>query len=132
MPFAGDYRLLVAVPDVMVSTPEVYKLWDELGSPRGEERSADALPPALQHLGPFRNDLEPAALSLSPSLAGYRERLELHFGSTFFFSGSGPTMFAFLPPDAQVVTSPQVAAELELRNLFVTDPIQHGASLMDR
>ncbi len=132
LPFAGGYRLLVAVPNVMVSTPEVYKAWDELGSPLGEERPLAALPDELRHLGPFRNDLEPAAISLVPRLVEYRRQLEAHFGVVFFFSGSGPTMFAFLDPEATVVTSPQSADELDLRDLFVTDPIQDGASVMDR
>ena len=130
--FAGGYSLLIAVPDLLVPTADVYRHWDEMGGPRGEERPLEGLPQSLRQYGPFRNDLEPAALDLHPELATYRTRLEAEFGRTFFFSGSGPTMFAFLSLDEEVEVSPSKAEQLTLRSLFITNPYQNGASVTDR
>jgi 4-diphosphocytidyl-2C-methyl-D-erythritol kinase len=130
--FAGGYSLLIAVPDLYVPTAEVYRRWDEMGGPRGEERALEALPEPLRPYGPFRNDLEPAAVDLHPELATYRTRLETEFGRTFFFSGSGPTMFAFLDVDEEVGVSSTNAQELGLRALFITNPYENGASVTDR
>ena len=130
--FAGGYSLLVTVPDLLVPTAEVYRRWDEMGGPRGEERPLEDLPQSLRQYGPFRNDLEPAALDLHPELATYRARVEVEFGRTFFFSGSGPTMFAFLDADEEVQVSPTMAEQLGLRSLFITNPYQNGASVTDR
>jgi 4-diphosphocytidyl-2-C-methyl-D-erythritol kinase len=60
-----------------VSTPAVYKKWDELGGPRVD--------------GP--NDLEPAALAVCPDLAGYRDQLGEATGETPVLAGSGATWF---------------------------------------
>lgn len=130
--FVDGYALLVAVPDVLLSTPEVYSKWDELGGPRGEERPTEALPAPLRALGPFRNDLEPAAVALVPELTEYRTTLEERFGATFFFSGSGPTMFAFLPEDHGIEIAETDASQLGLRELLITTPHRNGASLNHR
>lgn len=64
-------------PPVSCSTPEVYRMWDELGGPRG----------------PNGNDLEPAALRVAPELSGYRDRLASISGSLPRLAGSGSTWF---------------------------------------
>lgn len=76
LPFeARTYTLLC--PPFGVSTPAVYRAWDELGGPAG----------------PNGNDLEPAALVVEPRLAEWRDRLGEHTGLTPRLAGSGSTWF---------------------------------------
>ena len=76
LPFeARTFTLLT--PPFGVSTPAVYRAWDEMGGP-----------PAT---GP--NDLEPAALSVEPRLAAWRDRLGEATGATPVLAGSGSTWF---------------------------------------
>lgn len=65
------------VPPLHVSTVEVYRAWDRLGGP----------------VGGHGNDLEPAALSVEPELARWRDRLGDATGETPMLAGSGATWF---------------------------------------
>ena len=67
----------LVVPPVHVSTPAVYRAWDELGGPTA----------------PGPNDLEPAALVVAPELAGWRDRIEALAGVAPVLAGSGATWF---------------------------------------
>ena len=67
----------LVVPPVHVSTPAVYRAWDDLGGPRAE--------------GP--NDLEPAALVVAPQLAAWRDRIAAASGATPVLAGSGASWF---------------------------------------
>ncbi len=69
------YTLLI--PPLHVSTVEVYRAWDRMGGPAGEHG----------------NDLEPAALTVAPELAGWRDRLGDLTGRTPLLAGSGATWF---------------------------------------
>ena len=69
------YTLMV--PDRHVSTVEVYRAWDRLGGPTGDNG----------------NDLEPAALAVEPELARWRDRLGDATGETPRLAGSGGTWF---------------------------------------
>lgn len=69
------YTLLV--PPLHVSTIEVYRAWDRLGGPTGGHG----------------NDLEPAALTVTPGLAEWRDRLGDATGKTPRLAGSGATWF---------------------------------------
>ena len=64
-------------PPVMCSTPSVYKAWDELGGPVGENG----------------NDLEPAALVVAPELVDWRDELAESTGLQPRLAGSGSTWF---------------------------------------
>ncbi len=70
-----EYTLLT--PPLFMSTPAVYRAWDELGGPTAG--------------GP--NDLEPAALAVEPRLAEWRDRLGDATGQTPILAGSGSTWF---------------------------------------
>jgi 4-diphosphocytidyl-2-C-methyl-D-erythritol kinase len=70
-----DRVFTLLTPPFPCSTPDVYKVWDELGGP-----SAD---------GP--NDLEPAALVVEPRLADWRDRLGEVTGQSPVLAGSGST-----------------------------------------
>ena len=82
------YTLLV--PPLHVSTVDVYREWDRMGGPVGDGG----------------NDLEPAALSVEPALAEWRDRLGDLTGETPRLAGSGATWFvpgAFEGPGLTVV-----------------------------
>ncbi|WP_193615410.1 4-(cytidine 5'-diphospho)-2-C-methyl-D-erythritol kinase [Desertimonas flava] len=67
----------LVVPPLSVSTPAVYRAWDELGGPTAD--------------GP--NDLEPAAVRVEPRLSWWRDRIGSLVGSTPVLAGSGATWF---------------------------------------
>lgn len=76
LPFvARDITLLI--PPVHVSTPLVYKTWDAMGGPRGDNG----------------NDLEPAAVAAVPELAEWRQKIADALGQTPMLAGSGATWF---------------------------------------
>lgn len=74
-PKPAVYTLLT--PPFGCSTKAVYKMWDEMGCPQGENG----------------NDLEPAALKLEPRLVEYRDLLAEATGQTPRLAGSGSTWF---------------------------------------
>ncbi|MGH9271049.1 MAG: 4-(cytidine 5'-diphospho)-2-C-methyl-D-erythritol kinase [Ilumatobacteraceae bacterium] len=75
----GHEALVVTlvIPPFAVSTPAVYRAWDDLGGPTGE--------------GP--NDLEPAAVCVEPRLAVWRDRIGEAAGERPVLAGSGSTWF---------------------------------------
>jgi 4-diphosphocytidyl-2-C-methyl-D-erythritol kinase len=72
-----DATFTLVTPPVMVSTPAVYRAWDDLGGP----------------IGGHGNDLEPAALVVAPELALWRDRIRSASGVTPRLAGSGATWF---------------------------------------
>jgi len=76
LPFEERTYTLV-LPPFGCSTVAVYRRWDELGGPVGEQG----------------NDLEPAALVVEPRLAEWRDRLGEATGRTPRLAGSGSTWF---------------------------------------
>jgi 4-diphosphocytidyl-2-C-methyl-D-erythritol kinase len=76
LPFEPRSVTLV-VPPLHVSTPAVYRAWDDLGHPTAE--------------GP--NDLEPAALVVEPRLVRWRDRIRDACGAAPVLAGSGATWF---------------------------------------
>ena len=76
-------------PPFAVSTADVYAKWDWMGGPEGAND----------------NDLEPAALSLEPRLAEWKERLGNASGQTPRLAGSGGTWFVegAIPGEGRVV-----------------------------
>ncbi len=88
LPFL-ERTLTLLTPPVHCSTPEVYRAWDDMGSPRGQNG----------------NDLEPAALAVAPSLASYRDELAAVSGLVPRLAGSGSTWWVpgAFPGDGRVV-----------------------------
>lgn len=77
---ALDHRpmdLTLFVPPVHTPTPLVYRTWDEMGGPVGDNG----------------NDLEPAALRAIPELATWRSRIIEAVGVEPRLAGSGSTWF---------------------------------------
>jgi 4-diphosphocytidyl-2-C-methyl-D-erythritol kinase len=85
-----DRTFTLLTPPFGVSTPAVYRAWDDLGGPTAD--------------GP--NDLEPAALVVEPRLAEWRDRLGDATGIAPVLAGSGSTWFVegAFPGDDRVVT----------------------------
>jgi 4-diphosphocytidyl-2-C-methyl-D-erythritol kinase len=93
VPLAPEPRTLTLLtPPVHCSTPAVYRAWDDLGGPTGDNG----------------NDLEPAALVVAPELARWRDELGDASGLTPRLAGSGSTWFVegdFAGPGRRVVTT---------------------------
>ncbi len=76
LPFESIAITLV-IPPLEVSTPVVYRTWDDLGGP----------------IGDGANDLEPAAVAAFPALARWRDRIREAAGCRPTLAGSGATWF---------------------------------------
>ena len=72
-----DRTVTLLTPSLQCSTAAVYRAWDELGGPTGDDG----------------NDLEAAALAVEPGLAEWRDRLGDHAGRRPRLAGSGSTWF---------------------------------------
>lgn len=99
----GVYHWVVGITDQPLSTPAVYRAFDEVGTSRGTE--PDAVLQSLRTGDPealgaaLHNDLESAAIHLLPELAGRRDAMLAAGALGAMVSGSGPTIVA-LAPDA--------------------------------
>jgi 4-diphosphocytidyl-2-C-methyl-D-erythritol kinase len=89
--------LLLVPDDDGLSTAEVYARADELGTTRSELDAAHVRElsgrPLAELANALENDLEPAAVSLRPELAGRMERLREAGALSVRVTGSGPTVF---------------------------------------
>ena len=72
-----ERTVTLVVPPLTVSTPAVYRAWDDLGG---------ATAPGL-------NDLEAAAIAVAPELARWRDRIGELSGERPILAGSGATWF---------------------------------------
>lgn len=72
-----DRTYTLITPPISVSTPLVYRTWDELGGPVGDNG----------------NDLEPAAIAAVPDLIVWRDRFADLTGTRPRLAGSGGTWF---------------------------------------
>ncbi len=95
IPAVLGYALAVVVPPVELSTPAVFRTWDDLGGVTGPALPESAAPPLLREHGPLRNDLYTAAVALAPAVDEWRVELEARWARPVALSGSGPALFAF-------------------------------------
>ncbi len=72
-----DREVTLVIPPLRVSTPAVYAAWDALGGPTAD--------------GP--NDLEPAAITVEPELARWRDLIGDAVGRAPVLAGSGAAWF---------------------------------------
>ena len=91
-----ELAVAVVVPPFELATRDVYQRWDRLGEPKGPSLDGRQLPPSLRGLGPFRNDLTPAAVDLRPELGDFIEDLSQRWGQPVMMTGSGPALFTWL------------------------------------
>ncbi len=92
----APHHVLLVVPRLEVSTPLVYRAFDDLGNPRGD----------------FGNDLEPAALAACPELRWWRDLFASAAGERPRLAGSGGTWFLEGDRPALVCLAEQVRAEI--------------------
>ena len=86
-----EQAFVLWTPLIGVDTAAVYRTWDALGGPAGDQS----------------NDLEPAALALYPELAAWRDELAAAAGRTPQLAGSGSTWFVRAPHPMQPEVVPQ-------------------------
>ena len=72
-----DRKVTLVIPPLHVSTPAVYRMWDELGGPTTHPV----------------NHLTEAALAVEPELAVWRDRIGQAAGAEPVLAGSGATWF---------------------------------------
>jgi 4-diphosphocytidyl-2-C-methyl-D-erythritol kinase len=115
-------HVLIVVPRFGISTPAVYRAWDDLGGP-GSTRAV-APPRAVAHLvDELVNDLEPAAEHVEPRLAPFRAELEAAATAPALLAGSGSACWiAFDDADACERSARRVEAELSL-------PVHRGTTV---
>ncbi|WP_331452682.1 4-(cytidine 5'-diphospho)-2-C-methyl-D-erythritol kinase [Streptomyces sp. SS162] len=115
LPLGGTFHWVFAVADGGLSTPAVYAEFDRLTPAAPAPAASPGLLDALRTgdtaalAGALANDLQPAALSLRPSLADTLAAGTAAGALAGIVSGSGPTT-AFLVKDAEAARS--VAAAL--------------------
>lgn len=105
---AEDLHLVIATPAFGLSTPAVFRAWDELA---GQVRPRTAeVPPAVSALVPeLVNDLEPAAERVEPRLAGFRDAMAAVAGTAPMLAGSGSSYWV---PCADAETAAFVAGRV--------------------
>lgn len=133
LPFAGGYAMLVWVPAFGLSTPAVYRRFDEMGFPRGP--MVEDVPESLAPYAPLCNDLTPAAESLEPRLAEHRRVLGRLLERPVLMSGSGTSLFSFFDSTEEARSAARaVAGDLSrldpgLRMLGFLTPSPHGVTI---
>lgn len=93
-----ERRLLLLAPGFPCPTPEVYRQWDRepcAGARGATDRFLAASPE--QRLGHVANDLQKPAEALFPRLVELREEMSRAGLQSVCLSGSGSTLFGFLP-----------------------------------
>lgn len=104
-PTVPGYALGIVVPGFELSTSAVYRQWDDMGEPIGDEFPASQLPPGLRGYQPLRNDLQPAAESLIAEAADWRTDLADRWGRPVAMSGSGPALFGFFVDEEEAAAA---------------------------
>jgi 4-diphosphocytidyl-2-C-methyl-D-erythritol kinase len=139
----GTFHWVLALADFGLSTPEVYReLDDHRARHAAEITPADAAPTVdpdvLQALragdphmlaAAMHNDLQAAALHLSPELARVLELGERSGALAGIVSGSGPTV-AFLAADLPAALDLQVALSAAQLNVVRATAPTHGARIL--
>ena len=111
---------LILVPPFDCPTPEVYRLYDELGVPF-------SCPVRLEgELPGWENDLWPAALRLRPRLAELRRALAGLGGLGVGMSGAGSALFCAFTSLDQAGKAAQSLKNTVEGKLFVAAPVPRG------
>lgn len=92
---AEGFAVAIVVPDFGLSTSDVYRRWDEMEGPTGEEAPEAGLPPSLRGRMPMRNDLLPAAIDVEPLLGDFMADVRAEWAGSVFLTGSGSACFGY-------------------------------------
>lgn len=126
----SDFALAIVVPPFSMSTPAVFRHWDELGGPVADPLPDVVLPPALRGGLPIRNDLFPAAVSLDRRVGEWRDELRGRWGTEVAMTGSGSALFAFFP-GLDEATDAADAVDIPSRLAVGVEPVQRGWEPID-
>jgi 4-diphosphocytidyl-2-C-methyl-D-erythritol kinase len=108
---AAGLAFLVAIPPFRLSTPAVYRAWDELGGPRSA-RTVAAPRRVAGVLAELANDLEPAAETVEPRLREFRTALEAAASRPALLAGSGS---AYVVPVDDARALPELVSDVSRR-----------------
>jgi 4-diphosphocytidyl-2-C-methyl-D-erythritol kinase len=111
-PPAARWAVLV-LPEIALSTADVYRRFDEMGLGRQDDVDAVGAPDwsawsrltASELLPRLVNDLEAPAFSLRPDLADLRAAAQQALGRTVRMSGSGSSLFTLVDARADAVAA---------------------------
>jgi len=120
----SGFWMALAVPDFELSTPSVYRRWDELNEPEVGGLDGRDLPMALRPFGPIGNDLTPAAVDLVPALGDWMSDVESAWGQPVLLSGSGSTVIGFFATESEAWGALDVVEGV--RALRAVQPIGYG------
>ncbi len=100
-PELREQRVLLVFPPFGCGTPEVYREWDREPSRMAEGSSARFLSAADRgaRLQAVANDLQEPAFRFYPELREYHRAMREAGLEAVTLSGSGSTLFGFLPPE---------------------------------
>ena len=90
-----DLDLLIAVPNIGLSTKDVFNSFDTLESKNRDTDTWNAVE--------IFNDLWPAASEVYPELVMLREALQEKFQNKFFMSGSGSSFFSIIEAKEELI-----------------------------
>ncbi|SIR41933.1 4-(cytidine 5'-diphospho)-2-C-methyl-D-erythritol kinase [Halanaerobium kushneri] len=121
LPFIGEKYLVVVTPSFKISTPAVYKLYDELeGYEKFDFKSVLANLKNKEEPDwnlDYKNDLKKAAEKICPEIKEIKNILNNTKAAFTMLSGSGPTVFSIYNSREQ---AEKVAASWPRKNDFVT------------
>ncbi len=119
------FALAIVVPPFSLSTPEVFRRWDDLDGPIGDVTPDAALPPRLRGDLPIRNDLYPAAVSVDPRIAEWRDELATMWSTHVAMTGSGSALFSYFSTIDEARDAAR-AVDLPVRAAEAVVPLDHG------
>ncbi|HSO95319.1 MAG TPA: 4-(cytidine 5'-diphospho)-2-C-methyl-D-erythritol kinase [Acidimicrobiia bacterium] len=126
----GQLPLVVVLPRFRISTPDVYRAWDELGGPITQRRIA--APPAVAGIiTGLANDLEAAAEHVEPRLPEFRQQLEEVAQAPVILAGSG-SAYAVIPDVKTVADAGKLANRISSKlrvPASATSAAAHGVRL---
>lgn len=129
---AFDYHIVLVAPPVAVPTADAYRLFDKMSGPSGggftgRSREVHEAVAGLDSLGSLagmlHNDLEPAAITLCPEVAGIKRQLLGLGAAGALMSGSGPGVFGLFAGKNDAATAARRLGESYSR-VWVVKPLR--------
>ena len=127
-PLSFETHWVLAISQEGLSTPQVYGRFDELGQLTGFTDLTEPIGDIETLAKLMQNDLEPAAISLLPSIRNTMTSLELAGAIKAMVSGSGPTVMGLFESREKASQACAVLEEMGLVALVV-EPTYSGTRL---
>lgn len=121
LPFIGEKYLVIVTPSFQISTPKVYKLYDQLMNENNSNFSTILYNLKNdEHINwslDYKNDLKEAAEKICPEIKEIKDFFKNTGAEFTMLSGSGPTVFSIYSSQQQ---AEKIAAKWPRKNDFVT------------